>query len=251
MMRIEIHLLGSVEALRDDAPIALFGARQRRLLAVLALRAGHLVGVHEIIDAVWPEGPLPPDARETLHTYVSRLRRSFGDPTLVCGRDNGYLLAVESKCVDALRFVDLLERSRSSATPETLLSEAIELWHGPALGGFDHEPWARPDAVRLEEMRALALDELARRLLAVGEPYEVLATLEAAVLRNPLREQTHLLLIQALYDCGRTADALRTGHDYRERSITQTGIEPSLAMRDLVRTIALAPGKSPLLGVGR
>ena len=50
--------------------------RDRIVLAMLLLRAGRLVPVDELVDAVWEDRP-PATARAQLQTCVSRLRRRF------------------------------------------------------------------------------------------------------------------------------------------------------------------------------
>jgi DNA-binding SARP family transcriptional activator len=246
-MGIEIHLLGSVEAVRGAVPIDLRGPRQRRLLAVLALRAGRLVGVDEIIDAVWPESEHPPDARETLRTYISRLRGSLGGADFVQGRDGGYVLAVAPGCVDALRFAALVNEPVVLEQRIEMLTIGLDLWHGPALAGFAHEEWARSDAVRLAEMRSFAADELGAALIGDSRPQEALAGLEAAVTAEPLRERTRCLLMQALHATGRTAEALRTFQEYRRYLAAELGVEPGEEIRDRDRHIAsgAAPERPP------
>ena len=49
-------------------------AKQQTVLAVLLLNMNRPVPVETIIDAVWANNP-PRDARNTVQTYVSRLRR--------------------------------------------------------------------------------------------------------------------------------------------------------------------------------
>lgn len=91
---MQIRLLGPIEACLGERPVDLRGPRQRRLLARLALSPGSLVDGAELIDAVWADGELPSDPRETLRTYASRLRSALGDPHSVNGRAGGYLLEV-------------------------------------------------------------------------------------------------------------------------------------------------------------
>ena len=63
---IFVRLLGPIDAEVSTVAVHLGGSRQRRLLALLALRAGHRVDVSEVIDVVWVDDELPSDPRETL-----------------------------------------------------------------------------------------------------------------------------------------------------------------------------------------
>ena len=148
-MELSIRLLGAIEA-HNGAAIDLRGPRQRRLLGVLALRAGSLVSYNEVVDAVWADSEFPPDARRTLPTYISRLRSSLGDPAMVVGRDGGYVLDIDPHVVDAIRFEAVANaaiRERTSRIDE--LTTALCWWSGPALAGFEHEEWARPTPLAL------------------------------------------------------------------------------------------------------
>ena len=57
------RVLGAVEVLRGEPPsaVALGGAQQRRLLAMLLTDPGKVVPLARIVDVMWPYGE-PPDA---------------------------------------------------------------------------------------------------------------------------------------------------------------------------------------------
>jgi DNA-binding SARP family transcriptional activator len=247
--QLQICLLGSVEALLGATPIDLRGPRQRRLLAVLALRPGIAIDTSEIIDAVWADGDYPPDPRDTLHTYVSRLRRSLGDPAAVISRGGIYVLALDVLNVDAFRFDLAIEGAATASLPRRaqLLRQGLALWHGPALSGFEHEEWARPRAVQLNELRNFALDELADTEIKLGRHEEVIAMLEGAAASFPLRERTHRLLMTALQQSGRRAEALRIYQTYRSRLDSDIGLAPGDEIRNLEHLIA--SGLSPVLAL--
>ena len=56
-MAVEYRLLGPVEALRDGAPVALGGPRQRGVLVALLTRADTLVHAVRVIDDLWDDDP--------------------------------------------------------------------------------------------------------------------------------------------------------------------------------------------------
>jgi DNA-binding SARP family transcriptional activator len=107
-------------------------------LAALALSPRVTIDVSQLVDVVWADGDLPNDPRETIRTYVSRLRSSLGDAALVGGRAGGYALDVDPSVVDAVRFEDALQRCANGHGPHgrervTLLADGLALWRGPAL----------------------------------------------------------------------------------------------------------------------
>ena len=87
--------------------VVLPAAKERSLLAVLALNAGHVVGADALVDTLWGDTP-PATARKTLQTYVSNLRRTVGFDVLVT-EGAGYRLRVDADAVDVWRFRTLIQ----------------------------------------------------------------------------------------------------------------------------------------------
>ena len=73
---LELLLLGPIAARRDGTEIAIAGARQRALLAVLAVNVGEVVSSDRLIDELWGEKP-PETASTALHGLVSQLRKTL------------------------------------------------------------------------------------------------------------------------------------------------------------------------------
>src|SRR5258705_5914550 len=101
MSRLEFRLLGPLEAVEDNRPLALGGARQRALLAVLLLHANQAVSSDRLIDELWGESP-PATAGKIVQVYVSRLRKQLGYARLLT-RSRGYLLRVDAGELDLAR----------------------------------------------------------------------------------------------------------------------------------------------------
>ena len=178
---LDIHLLGPVGAERDGEAVSLGGPPQRAVLARLAIAAGQVVAVDRLVADVWAGEP-PATAVNTLQSYVSLLRRALGDPRHLRREGSGYVLTVSRDQIDATRFEDRVAAGRAAiaSAPDAALVEldaALDEWRGRALGDFADEEWARPAAVRWEELRLAAVEArsdallaLARRGDAAGEP---------------------------------------------------------------------------------
>ena len=82
------------------------------------------------------------------------------------------------------------------------------------------------EAARLEEVRSTAEEELAAAHLDCGEHHSVIASAEALVREQPLRERRWSLLATALYRSGRQADSLAALRAARVRFAEELGIEP-------------------------
>ncbi len=188
---MQVRVLGSLEVLTDAGEaVGLGGATQRRLLAVLVIDAGSVVSADRLCDVL--------DVSEGgLRTTVSRLRRAIGDTHLVT-EPPGYRLAAED--VDAARFEGLFRVARASTPVDSAetLGQALGLWRGLAYAEFADEDWARPEAVRLNELRAVAVEDRAEALLAVGRFTEAAASLEHHRAEHPLRDRPCGLAMRAL-----------------------------------------------------
>ena len=150
-------MLGPLEVERAGSAVSVTGRRQRALLVRLLVAAGRVVPADRLIDDLWSGDP-PPSAVGTLQTYVSLLRRAFGDKdqTILVREARGYRLALAPDALDSERFEHLLADARTAGDPATALrhvTEALDLWRGPALADVAEEPFAIADAVRLEELR--------------------------------------------------------------------------------------------------
>ena len=67
-------MLGSFDVVMDGRSVPLGGAKQRALLAILAIHVNDVVPADRLIEQLWP-GNVPESAVNTLQGYVSRLRK--------------------------------------------------------------------------------------------------------------------------------------------------------------------------------
>ena len=238
---MEFRLLGPFEVVDGAGSVPLGGAKQRALLAILAIHANEVVPVDRLIDDLWGERP-PPRAPGTLQTYVSRLRRAVdhGAGAAIVFGAGGYALQAQPEQIDAWRFAtevtaarqvpDALERSRR-------LQGALELWRGPALADFRFDSFARGEVERLEELRLGAIESRIDADLECGRHAELVPELERLVAQEPLRERLREQLMLALYRSGRQADALEVYRTGRRRLVDELGLEPGPGLQGLERGI--------------
>ena len=109
---MELHILGSLEVLVDGRQVTLGAAKQRAVLAILALKRGEAVSVDRLVDELWGERS-PETATKTVQVYVSRLRKALGNGALVT-RGGGYALELGPDHVDAERFERLAAEGRAA-----------------------------------------------------------------------------------------------------------------------------------------
>ena len=237
----DFRILGPVEVGDGDREVRLGGGKQRALLALLLVNANRTLAIDRIVDDLWGDD-VPESAQKMVQIYVSKLRKALPPETLHT-RPPGYALAIEPDRLDLHRFEALVAEAREAREAGLVQSaadgfrEALSLWRGPALEEFSSEPFAPPEAVRLEEVRVGVLEERLETDLQLGRHSEIAGELEAVIARYPLRESFRRQHMLALYRSGRQAEALSAYQDARRVLADDLGIEPSPALRELERRI--------------
>ncbi|MDX8054482.1 BTAD domain-containing putative transcriptional regulator [Lentzea sp. BCCO 10_0798] len=234
-MTVRFRLLGPVEADVDGAQLELGHARQRCVLTALLVDADRTVPVDVLLERVWA-GRLPGNARVTLSGYVSRLRQLLAVAGVGLIRQaDGYRLTVDPMAVDLHRFRALVTQAAASRdNGPALLTEALELWRGPAFATLD-TPWLDDVRDGLASERLAA--ELDRNDLALtldqGQPTTMVSELSASAADNPWNERLAGQLMLALYRCGRQAEALHRYELLRSRLAHEFGVDPSPPLQHL------------------
>ncbi|MFD0683865.1 BTAD domain-containing putative transcriptional regulator [Actinomadura fibrosa] len=221
-------------------PIAVPEAKVRALLADLLVHEGRPVSADRLIEDLWGDAP-PGRPANALQAKVSQLRRAIGRER-VTFQASGYRLVLDpaSDEVDADRFAALAAEARSAADPRTraaLLTEALELWRGPAYADVADEEFARAAAQRLTEQRLSVLEEQAEARLDAGDRTLLAGDLADLVARHPLRERLRAVQLRALYLAGRQSEALASYADLRERLADELGVDPSPELAALHQAI--------------
>ncbi|GIE96590.1 AfsR/SARP family transcriptional regulator [Paractinoplanes rishiriensis] len=227
--------------------------QQLAVLAVLVVDAGRAVPVDTLVDRVW-DGQPPPQARRTLHTHITRIRRLLeaaadgAEPVRLLRGAGGYLLDTEPDTVDLHRFQRLVDRARrlDPDDPEraVLLRTALDLWSSEPLAGLTGA-WA--DRMR-ESWRQQWLDAVVDWGPAetrAGNPGAVIARLSGLVTEYPLVEPLAAALMRAQYAAGRAAEALDHYTTVRQQLAEELGTDPGTELRQLHQAILRGDLESP------
>jgi predicted ATPase/DNA-binding SARP family transcriptional activator len=239
---MRFRILGPLVVEDERGPIALGGPTPRALLAALLVDAGRVVSADRLVVALWGDSP-PPGAVSALRAYASRLRGALGPGTRLRFQAPGYVLALDGAELDSTAFEGHLAAARKTAAMEDHasaleeLDAGLALWHGGALAEFVDEEFAAAEAVRLEGLRAGAVEDRLQALVHLGRPAETISELEALVRRHPTRESTTVVLMHALYASGRSADALAAYHALRHRLDDELGVGPGREAQEAYRQV--------------
>lgn len=246
-VELRVAVLGPLRAWYGDREINLGSLRQRSLFAVLVADANRLVSRDDIIDAIWGTA-VPATAPGSVYTYVSGLRRALGSrpgirpaAEVLTSGSAGYSLRIVPAHLDSDAFDALCaqaEELRAAEDPvaatETL-DQALRLWHGDAYAGLCGDR-IELERTRLAERRMAAVERKARIALDHGDD-GLIAELTGLAREHPLHEPLHELLIQALHQAGRRAEALQAFQTARRILIAELGVEPGRTLRELQRRV--------------
>lgn len=248
------RVLGPVEAEFAGQVARLSRRHERGLLAVLLLEAGRVVPVPRLAGLLWGDRP-PAEARAVIHTYISRVRSALAGVGAdaagieVVRHGGGYLIDVERDSVDVHRFADITISARSlqdAGDRAARLREALELWRGPALANVG-DPLRTALGERLELSRQSALAARIEADLEVGATDDLVGELIELTAVDPLSERFTGLLMHALSQTGRRADALAAYRRFRDRTVEELGIEPGQDLQQLHRRVLDARDESILV----
>lgn len=259
---VGLRLLGPLEvaaggAGTDGSPVRVVdigSAKQRAVLAVLALHQNEVVSRDQLVDRLWGDRP-PASATVTLRSLVSRLRKALDGADVgfeIVTREPGWTLRGEPGVVDASRFKAFTAEARlllaGGDPPAAALTwrKALGLWRGAALVDVVDAGYLAGEATRLDEAHRDAVEDLVDAELASGWPAEALGRLEPHISSHPLRERAWGQLMVALYHLGRQAEALRAYQRLRALLREELGLDPTPALADLeARILRQDPSLAP------
>ncbi|WP_425831332.1 BTAD domain-containing putative transcriptional regulator [Streptomyces fractus] len=247
---MQYKILGTTQAYDDEGTaVPVGGPRLRALLTSLALHAPHTAPTDALIDDVWADDP-PADAPAALQALVGRLRRALGKEA-VTSETGGYRLAAGRGDVDLYVFERLAREGAAALAaddPETAartLRDALALWRGPALADLpDHLAATRHEARRQDVTRARVEADL-----RLGRAHDLVPELRELTSAHPYDEPLRALLIRALRDSGRGADALAAYEEARRVLADGLGADPGPELAALYVELLNAPAPSTHSGL--
>jgi DNA-binding SARP family transcriptional activator/tetratricopeptide (TPR) repeat protein len=230
---MEFQLFGEVQLQAGGQLLDVGTPRQQAVLAALLVDAGRPVAIETLIDRVWDEAPA--EARNVLYSHLSRIRQLLkraGGVAKLDRRPAGYVLDVEPDSVDMHRFWRLVDQGGSDEEKSAALTEALSLWRGTPLAGIPGE-WVEHVRDRWLRRRLDALVRWGDVELRLGRPAGVIDVFVDLVAEYPLAEQLEGVLMRALHDAGRDAEALDRYTAIRERLADELGTDPGPELREL------------------
>ncbi|MFF2045440.1 BTAD domain-containing putative transcriptional regulator [Kitasatospora sp. NPDC058170] len=276
---MEVRVLGALGVRVCGVSVVPSASKPRQVLGLLALRADQVVSAGVLAQELWGGRP-PRSARTTVQTYVLQLRDliaralvegsgsgvgasgSGSGVGVGCAKDvlvtspGGYMLNSGGGLVDVREFERLAGLGYRAMDGgdfpggARLLGEALGLWGGGAFEDVVVGGVLGVEARRLEETRLCALDQRIEADLRLGRHRVLLAELTVLVERYRTHENLHGQFMVALHRSGRRGEALEVYARLRGTLVRELGMEPSVYLRRLQRSILMAAPDGPLERVG-
>jgi DNA-binding SARP family transcriptional activator/tetratricopeptide (TPR) repeat protein len=193
----------------------LAGARERRLLAILAVATGEVVSKDAIIERLWDVQPRNPTA--AVDTAVSLLRRGLGPlAEVIETRRPGYRLACATDWADLDGF--LITRR---------WEDALGVLDGEFMTGEPSSEWVDERRRDVDRRRLDVSLEAARVAASRGDDALAFERYMATATADPLREDAHRGVMTSLARLGRTAESLRAYEHCRRALREELGVDPA------------------------
>lgn len=252
MTQLSITLLGAPQIVSPEQGLLTLPRRQP--LAILAILAVHEEGVSrdKLAFYLWPD--VAQDvARQRVRRTLAQLRRALGAHKDVVQTARDYVVLNPAGCqVDIRAFTHYSAQACLADTANTIepAEQALALYVGPLLDGFllddapEFEQWLWSERERLARLHQQTLGQLANAYQASGQGDRAVFMAERMIALDPLREETHLLLMR-LYVAN---DQLQAALRQYERCVAllerELGVPPQAEITDYYEQIK-APRATP------
>ena len=264
MSILRLHLLGAFQATLDGNLIRGFRSdKSRALLAYLATQEGRPCARENLVGLFWGEDN-EKSARASLRQVLSNWRKIFApllvgnSPPLEIGRRNIRLL-IDSELVwvDVLQMQALITACGQHQHASLLtckpcherLAKAVSLYQGEFLADLQilnagpwFDDWRLVQQEQFHQKTLQALGLLAEGTRTLGEREQEIDYLRRQLILLPWLEETHRLLMSALAETGRRAEAIAQFETCQNLLDQELGVEPAQQTLDMYQEIA--EGKS-------
>ena len=232
---LRLCVLGPLRLDSEGSEVDVGGARQREVLARLAIAGGRTVSAETLISDVW--GPTAGNsAAASLHVSISKLRRalepdrSARSPSPLVSAPGGYSLAVDTDVTEAdihARRASGLLASGDLGAAYVEIGAARSLWRGEPFEGVGEHAWLVPERRRCAELFLHVASLSAEARLRLGRDVAgVVIDLGSLTSLHPTNERLAVLLAVGLYREQRQDEALQVLRTTRSLLRDQSGLDP-------------------------
>lgn len=237
-----LRLLGGVDLHRPDGSVIELPTRKSRLLlAYLALTSGHAHSREKLAGLLWGETQ-DQQARGSLRNALTSLREALGSEAIQADRDT--IMLVPDRLI-----IDVDQLALGAASPAASEAEISQLYRGELLDGVsvssqELQDWLTFERTRCRNLAQQAYERAIERVHRHGHAPDAITLAQSLLKLDPLREQSHRILMRAFSACGERSKALEQYHRLKDLLKRELGVEPSAQTAELAREMLAAPAQS-------
>ena len=242
MMReaVELRLLGGFELLSSDrTAIELPTRKSRLLLAFLASPPGQSHSREKLASLFWPDTQ-EEQARGSLRYALTALRNALAPLAIDTGRDE-IALSPGRLRID----IDLLARAANGTAAAGALDAGL-IYRGEFLDGYsldnqDFVDWLLFERTRCRNLAQAAFEQAICALEQTGRPADAISLAQRLVALDPLREQSHRVLMTTYATAGERSKALEQYQSLKDLLKKELAVAPSRRSVALAKEILAEP----------
>lgn len=229
--------LGRLSLERDGEALPGFDAQRRGLALLSILAVEGSVSRDRVMALLWPDSDAD-RARGSLKQALHQLRQFLGTPGVIRGSAILSLDPSEIEC-DVTRFI--------AAHGAGDLAGAVALYAGPFLDGVhlggsaEFEAWVEEWRTALARLWRSALEGLAERAEAEGDPQAAVDHWRRLQGADPADSRVALRLMGALESAGRRAAALGHAREHQRLLREEWGLAPDPSVEEMAERLRSAP----------
>lgn len=243
-----IEMLGRFRVHQEHREITRFRTQKTAsLLACMALYPSRSHPRDVLVEQFWP-GSEPKAARANLSVSLNVLRRLLEPPGVPAG---SILLADHAQVgLNPRAFttdVEEFENSLREAEGETeaaarlaIWRGAVDLYRGDLMTGY-YDDWLLAERDRLRDLYLTVLRSIVKECAGLRQQERAIEYARRLVQADPLREDSHRILMRLLMAFGRPQEALHQYHECERHLRTVLQTAPSAATRELAAQLSHLP----------
>lgn len=237
---VELQLLGGFTLLASDGtPIDLPTRKCRLLLAYLASPPGQAHAREKLASLFWPDAQ-PDQARASLRHALAAMRNAL-EPLAIEATHDRVVLAPGRLRID----VEALARAARERVAD--LQNVGHLYRGQFLEGEslnnpDFDDWLTFERTRCRNLAQSAFEHAIADLGGRGMTKDAVMLAQSLVSLDPLREQSHRLLMQTFEAAGERSQALEQYRRLVDLLKNELSVDPSPQSIALAKAMRARPG---------
>lgn len=231
-----LHVLGGID-LRDvyGHPIELKARKSRQLLAYLAVPSGQIRSREQLASLLWNDRQ-DEQARGSLRTALSGIRRAIGDDALIVEHDT---VRLRDGCL-----ITDYDQLKNLPDNNGNVSSLEDFYSGEFLTGFEHDSelfteWLRDIRNECVNFAISVLQKNADRFTKEGDNSSAIELLRDSLSLEPLKEQTHRMIMRLHAANGERAMAMAQFRTCKDVLIHELDTVPDPETQALADSIAL------------